>query len=71
MTAHGALYGPVPVKAGDNVLVLGTSGVSIFALQFARAAGANVIVTSSSDEKLKLANKLGAKHVINYKTSPN
>ncbi|KAG5635196.1 hypothetical protein H0H81_012072 [Sphagnurus paluster] len=71
MTAYAALYGPVPVKAGDDVLVLGTSGVSIFALQFARAAGANVIITSSSDEKLKIASRLGAKHVINYMTSPD
>ncbi|CAA7263133.1 unnamed protein product [Cyclocybe aegerita] len=69
-TAYNALNGPVPIKAGDYVLVLGTGGVSIFALQFAVAAGATVIATSSSDEKLKTALKLGAKHVINYKTTP-
>jgi len=71
LTAYNALYGPVPLKAGDYVLVLGTGGVSIFGLQFAVAAGAIVIATSSSDEKLKMASKLGAKHVINYNTTPN
>ncbi|KAG6849217.1 hypothetical protein H0H87_003023, partial [Tephrocybe sp. NHM501043] len=71
LTAYNALNGPVPVKAGDHVLVLGTGGVSIHALQFAVAAGAVVIVTSSSDEKLKVAAKLGAKHVINYRTQPD
>ncbi|KDQ55981.1 hypothetical protein JAAARDRAFT_180177 [Jaapia argillacea MUCL 33604] len=66
VTAYNALMGPRPVKAGDTVLVLGTGGVSIFALQFAVASGATVIVTSSSDAKLEIAKKLGAKHVINY-----
>ncbi|KAJ8507508.1 hypothetical protein ONZ45_g10133 [Pleurotus djamor] len=51
--------------------VQGTGGVSIFGLQFAVASGAQVIATSSSDEKLKIATKLGAKHVINYKKTPN
>ncbi|KJA29715.1 hypothetical protein HYPSUDRAFT_230607 [Hypholoma sublateritium FD-334 SS-4] len=71
LTAYNALHGPVPVKAGDFVLVLGTGGVSIFGLQFAVASGATVIATSSSDEKLKVAAKLGAKHLINYKKTPN
>ncbi|KAF8165602.1 hypothetical protein B0H34DRAFT_671407 [Crassisporium funariophilum] len=71
LTAYNALQGPVPIKAGDYVLVLGTGGVSIFGLQFAVAAGATVIATSSSDAKLKIASKLGAKHVINYNTNPN
>ncbi|KAF8914243.1 alcohol dehydrogenase superfamily protein [Gymnopilus junonius] len=71
LTAYNALHGPVPIKAGDFVLVLGTGGVSIFALQFAVAAGATVIATSSSDEKLKIASKLGAKHLINYKKTPD
>ncbi|TFK29173.1 alcohol dehydrogenase superfamily protein [Coprinopsis marcescibilis] len=71
LTAYAGLSGPVPVKAGDHVLVLGTGGVSIFALQFAVASGATVIATSSSDEKLKIAQKLGAKHLINYKKTPN
>ncbi|KAL0952644.1 hypothetical protein HGRIS_006889 [Hohenbuehelia grisea] len=70
VTAYSALQGPVPIKAGDYVLVQGTGGVSIFGLQFAVASGAIVIATSSSDEKLKIASKLGAKHVINYKTTP-
>ncbi|KAI3608064.1 hypothetical protein WG66_005175 [Moniliophthora roreri] len=71
LTAYNALWGPVPLKSGDTVLVLGTGGVSIFALQFAVASGATAIATSSSDEKLKIAQKLGAKHVINYKNHPD
>lgn len=63
--------GSVPLKAGDVVLVEGTGGVSIFGLQFAVASGATVIATSSSDEKLKIAKKLGAKHLINYRTTPD
>ncbi|KAF9265743.1 NAD(P)-binding protein [Marasmius fiardii PR-910] len=71
LTAYNALWGPVPLKSGDTILVQGTGGVSIFALQFATASGANVIATSSSDEKLKIAQKLGAKHLINYKKTPD
>ncbi|EMD30916.1 hypothetical protein CERSUDRAFT_120256 [Gelatoporia subvermispora B] len=71
VTAYNALMGPVPLKGGDVVLVQGTGGVSIFALQFAVASGATVIATSSSDEKLKIAQKLGAKHLINYKKTPD
>ncbi|KAJ7470242.1 alcohol dehydrogenase superfamily protein [Mycena galericulata] len=72
LTAYNALLsGFDPLKAGDTVLVQGTGGVSIFALQFAVASGATVIATSSSNEKLKVATKLGAKHVINYRTTPN
>ncbi|KIJ61207.1 hypothetical protein HYDPIDRAFT_97118 [Hydnomerulius pinastri MD-312] len=71
LTAYNALLGPVPLKGGDYVLVLGTGGVSIFGLQIALASGANVIVTSSSDEKLQVATKLGAHHVINYNKNPN
>lgn len=56
------------VGPGDTVLLLGTGGVSIFALQFAKAAGARVIVTSSSDEKLARARALGADEGINYRT---
>ena len=55
------------VKAGDTVLTLGTGGVSILAVQLAVAHGANVAITSSSDEKLKLARKLGASVTINYR----
>jgi NADPH:quinone reductase-like Zn-dependent oxidoreductase len=59
------------VKPGDTVLCLGTGGVSIFSTQFAKAAGARVIITSSSDEKLKRALELGATDGINYKTTPD
>ncbi|KAH9483709.1 Zinc-type alcohol dehydrogenase-like protein [Psilocybe cubensis] len=69
--SYNALHGPTPIKAGDFVLVLGTGSVSIFALQFAAAAGATVIATSSSDDKLKIAAKHGAKHLINYNKTPN
>lgn len=70
LTAWNGLHGPVPVSAGDTVLTLGTGGVSIFALQFAHAAGARVIVTSSSDEKLAKAKALGADVTINYRDNP-
>jgi NADPH:quinone reductase-like Zn-dependent oxidoreductase len=59
------------VKPGDTVLSLGTGGVSMFALQFARAAGARVIVTSSSDAKIECALALGASDGVNYKTHPD
>jgi NADPH:quinone reductase-like Zn-dependent oxidoreductase len=59
------------VKPGDTVLILGTGGVSLFALQFAKAAGARVIATSSSDEKLEKLRRLGADDVINYKAVPD
>ncbi|EIW76605.1 NAD(P)-binding protein [Coniophora puteana RWD-64-598 SS2] len=71
LTAYNALHGPKPLKGGDTVLILGTGGVSTFGLQFAVASGAEVIVTSSSDEKLKVARQLGAHHTINYKTNPD
>ncbi len=59
------------VKPGDAVLILGTGGVSLFALQFAKAAGARVIATSSSEEKLEKLKRLGADAVINYKAVPD
>src|SRR5512139_2732045 len=59
------------VKPGDTVLVLGTGGVSLFALQFAKAAGARVIATSSSEEKLEKLKRLGADTVINYRAVPD
>jgi NADPH:quinone reductase-like Zn-dependent oxidoreductase len=71
VTAWNALVCAGEVKAGDTVLVQGTGGVSIFALQFARLLGARVIVTSSSDEKLERARSLGASDVVNYKTTPD
>jgi NADPH:quinone reductase-like Zn-dependent oxidoreductase len=58
------------VKPGDTILCLGTGGVSMFALQIARAAGARVIVTSSSDAKIERARGLGASEGVNYKTHP-
>ena len=59
------------LKPGDTILLLGTGGVSIFALQFAKAAGARVIITSSSDEKLERATQLGADETINYRRHPD
>ena len=71
LTAWRALIGDGGLKAGDTVLTLGTGGVSIFALQIAKAMGATVISTSSSDQKLEALRKLGADHVINYRTVPD
>lgn len=71
VTAWSALFERRPVQPGETVLLLGTGGVSIFALQLAKAAGARVIITSSSNEKLERARQLGADHVINYKHHPN
>ncbi len=71
LTAWRAVAVEAPVGPNDTVLVEGTGGVSIFALQFAKARGARVIVTSSSDEKLERARALGADHGINYTTHPN
>jgi NADPH:quinone reductase-like Zn-dependent oxidoreductase len=71
VTAWNALMTPNNLQPGDTVLVQGTGGVSLFALQFARLAGARVILTSSSDEKIERARKLGASDGINYRTSPD
>lgn len=71
VTAWNNLYPLGNMKAGDTVLVLGTGGVSIWGLQIAKAGGARVIVTSSSDDKLARAKKLGADITINYKTNPD
>lgn len=70
LTAWNALVTQGRIKAGDTVLVLGTGGVSIFALQFAVMSGARVVVTSSSDEKLERARGLGAFGTVNYRTAP-
>jgi NADPH:quinone reductase-like Zn-dependent oxidoreductase len=59
------------IKPGDSVLVQGTGGVALFALQFAKLAGARVLVISSSDEKLTRARQLGAEVGINYRTTPD
>jgi len=70
LTAWRALVSVGQLKAGDTVLLLGTGGVSIFALQFARLMGARVILTSSSDEKLARTKELGAWQTVNYRTTP-
>ncbi|MCC5858471.1 MAG: NAD(P)-dependent alcohol dehydrogenase [Ectothiorhodospiraceae bacterium] len=70
LTAWRALIVEGKMQAGDTVLVLGTGGVSTFALQFAKMHGATVIVTSSSDEKLEQARAMGADHLINYRRTP-
>lgn len=70
LTAWRALCVDGGLKAGDTVLTLGTGGVSIFALQLAKAMGARVISTSSSDAKLETLTRLGADEVINYKSNP-
>jgi NADPH:quinone reductase-like Zn-dependent oxidoreductase len=70
VTAWRALVADGGIEAGHSVLVLGTGGVSIFALQIAKAMGATVIATSSSDEKLERARALGADHAINYRATP-
>jgi len=70
LTAWRALVDLGNLQAGETVLVQGTGGVSIFALQLAKSMGAKVIATSSSDEKLKRLQNLGADEVINYKDEP-
>ncbi|HLG55500.1 MAG TPA: NAD(P)-dependent alcohol dehydrogenase [Vicinamibacterales bacterium] len=72
VTAWHALFrAGRPLKAGETVLVLGTGGVSIFALQFAHAAGARVVATSSSDDKLERVLTIGASDAINYRRNPD
>ncbi|RMT32704.1 Oxidoreductase, zinc-binding protein [Pseudomonas syringae pv. spinaceae] len=71
LTAWRALMVDDSLKAGDTVLVQGTGGVSIFALQFAKMVGATVIATSSSDEKLERLQAMGADHLINYRKDSN
>jgi len=70
LTAWRALMVEARIKPGDVVLTQGTGGVSIFALQLAKAAGATVISTSSSDEKLEKLKALGADHLVNYRQTP-
>jgi NADPH:quinone reductase-like Zn-dependent oxidoreductase len=69
LTAWQSLVVRGKLSAGETVLVLGTGGVSIFGLQLAKASGAKVIITSSSDAKLQRAKELGADECINYKTT--
>ncbi len=70
VTAWNALFGPRPVRPGETVLTLGLGGVSCFAIQLARAAGARVVSTSSSDAKLAVARDLGAHETVNYNETP-
>jgi NADPH:quinone reductase-like Zn-dependent oxidoreductase len=71
VTAWTALFERRPIQPGETVLLLGTGGVSIFALQLAKKAGARVIITSSSDDKAERARALGADESINYKQQPD
>jgi NADPH:quinone reductase-like Zn-dependent oxidoreductase len=71
VTAWNALVCFGDIAPGDSVVTLGTGGVSIFTLQFATFLGARVIITSSSDQKLRRAKQLGATAVINYKATPD
>ncbi|MEA9608868.1 NAD(P)-dependent alcohol dehydrogenase [Xanthomonas campestris pv. plantaginis] len=70
VTAWNALFVSSALRPGETVLLLGTGGVSIFALQLAHAAGLRTIITSSSDAKLERARALGAQHTINYRSNP-
>lgn len=70
LTAWNSLVTQGDIRPGQTVLCLGTGGVSVFALQFAKAAGARVLITSSSDDKLRKARAMGADDVINYKKTP-
>lgn len=70
LTAWRSLFRDADLQAGDAVALQGTGGVSIFGLQFAKAAGMRTIITSSSDEKLERAKALGATHTHNYRTDP-
>ena len=71
VTAWDALTEGKRIRSGDTVLTLGTGGVSIMALQLAKAAGARVIITSSSNEKLETARALGADVTVNYRENPD
>lgn len=71
VTAWVGLMQHGDLRAGETVLAMGTGGVSIFALQLAKAAGAHVVLTSSSDDKLARGRALGADHTINYRTTPH
>jgi NADPH:quinone reductase-like Zn-dependent oxidoreductase len=71
LTAWNALFEAGAVRPGESVLIQGTGGVSIFALQFARLAGARVIATSSNDRKLERVRALGASDGINYRSTPD
>ncbi len=71
LTAWSALIGPRPILPGESVLTIGTGGVAIFALQFAKLFGATVVSITSSDAKAQRLRELGADEVINYVTTPD
>jgi NADPH:quinone reductase-like Zn-dependent oxidoreductase len=71
VTAWNALVREARVRAGDVVVLQGTGGVSLFALQFAKLHGARCIITSSSDDKLAIARTLGADDLVNYRRRPD
>src|SRR5262249_18485738 len=71
VTVWNAIREHAKLIAGQTVLLQGTGGISIFGLQLARMMGIQVIITSSSDDKLARAKTLGANHSINYKTTPD
>jgi NADPH:quinone reductase-like Zn-dependent oxidoreductase len=71
VTAWNSLVREARLKAGDTVVLLGTGGVSLFGLQFARMHGARVLITSSSDAKLELARRMGADATVNYVQTPD
>jgi NADPH:quinone reductase-like Zn-dependent oxidoreductase len=71
LTAWRGLFVDARLEPGDTVVLQGTGGVSIFGLQFAKAAGLRTVITSSSDEKLARAKALGADHVVNYRQTPS
>jgi len=71
LTAWNALVEKGNLRSGETVLILGTGGVSLFALQIAKVHGAHVILTSSSDEKLARGRALGADETINYRNTPD
>lgn len=70
VTAWNALFNGQTMFPGDSVLVLGTGGVSVFAMQLAVSAGLTVVSTSSSDAKLATMQRLGATHLVNYRQHP-
>ena len=71
VSAWHALFVRAPLEPDDRVLIQGTGGVALFALQFAHAAGVRCIVLSSSDDKLERARQLGASDLINYRDTPD
>ena len=70
LTAWRALFEDGDLRPGDTVVLQGSGGVSVFGLQFAHAAGLRTLITSSSDEKLERARRLGADHLVNYRQTP-